>query len=72
MINIRKGLVVELAKHKLEVLWKKIFQNFCFQMETRKRTSFFEYVFAFQALKKVGGIYRKLIFDQRGCFNLNF
>ena len=51
MINIRKGLVVELAKHKLEVPWKKIFQNSFFQMETRKITTFFEYIFAFQGLR---------------------
>ena len=51
MINIRKGLVVEEAKHKLEVSWKNIFQNFFFQMETRKKTTFFEFIFAFQGLR---------------------
>ena len=51
MINIRKGLVVELAKHKLEVPWNRIFQNYFFQMDTRKRTTFFEYIFVFKALR---------------------
>ena len=60
MINIRKGLVVELETHKLEVPWKKIFQNFFFQMDTQKRTTFLEYIFAFQGLKKVSGIYRRV------------
>ena len=51
MINVQRGLVVQLAKHKLEVPWKKIFQNSFFQMETQKITTSFEYIFAFQGLR---------------------
>lgn len=62
MINMRKGLVVKLAKHKLDHLFWTYFCLSGFKIKLM------EFIVAFHDLFKIG----KLLFDKRGCFKFNF